>query len=203
MSVGTVKIKNIAMPEFSDREILRYAGVRDDTNYDKLLFEKAKSDVSKIAKACVVYREMPIEINEYKVSFGNISVVSKSLAQAMRKAKQVLFFAATVGIEVDRLIAKQSRISASAALATDAVATERIEALCDEFCRRTDFELLPYGLHTGIRFSPGYGDMPLEFQREIFSVILPERSIGLTLNSSLMMSPSKSVSAIIAIEELE
>ena len=78
----------------------------------------------------------------------------------------------------------------------DALATERIEALCDVFCEDIEKE---YG-KTRPRFSAGYGDLPLELQREIFSVLDCPKSIGLTLTDSLLMSPSKSVTAIVGIE---
>lgn len=200
MKIGIIKQKYVSLPEPSDREILRYAGVRDGVSYDGGLLERAKVEVGKVVRSLVVYREMPIEIEDSLVSFGCVSVKSEKLAYAMRRAKRVIFMAATVGVEIDRLIAKKARLSAAEALMLDAVATERIEALCDEFCHSIDSDLLHEGLRTGIRFSPGYGDLPLEFQKEIFSLIAPERYIGLTLNASLMMSPSKSVSAIVAIE---
>ena len=43
--------------------------------------------------------------------------------------------------------------------------TERIEALCDAFCR-TMAETLPDSPLTA-RFSPGYGDLPLTLQEDI------------------------------------
>ena len=49
------------------------------------------------------------------------------------------------------------------------------------------------------RFSPGYGDLPLSLQRDIFRVLDCPRKIGLTLNESLLMSPSKSVTAIVGL----
>ena len=49
------------------------------------------------------------------------------------------------------------------------------------------------------RFSPGYGDLPLELQKDVFRVLDCPRKIGLSLNESLLMSPSKSVTAIIGI----
>jgi len=49
------------------------------------------------------------------------------------------------------------------------------------------------------RFSPGYRDLPLTLQREIFTLLEPSRRIGLSLNASLLMSPSKSVTAIVGI----
>jgi cobalamin-dependent methionine synthase I len=51
------------------------------------------------------------------------------------------------------------------------------------------------------RFSPGYGDLPLEFQKTVFLLLNPEKYIGLTLSESLLMTPIKSVSAIIGIHK--
>ena len=55
------------------------------------------------------------------------------------------------------------------------------------------------GLHPVPRFSPGYGDFPLEAQKDIFRTLDCSRKIGLTLNESLLMSPSKSVTAIVGL----
>ena len=52
------------------------------------------------------------------------------------------------------------------------------------------------------RFSPGYGDLGLEMQKDIFAVLDCPRKIGLSLNESLLMSPSKSVTAIIGISNV-
>jgi 5-methyltetrahydrofolate--homocysteine methyltransferase len=51
------------------------------------------------------------------------------------------------------------------------------------------------------RFSPGYGDWPLEEQKILFPVLDCAHTIGLTLTESCMMAPVKSVTAVIAITE--
>ena len=53
------------------------------------------------------------------------------------------------------------------------------------------------------RFSAGYGDLPLEYQRRIFDLLDPPTHIGLTLNDSYLMSPSKSVTALIGVEKIK
>ena len=57
------------------------------------------------------------------------------------------------------------------------------------------------GLLQRPRFSPGYGDWPLEEQRQLFAVLNCAKRIGLTLTDGLMMAPSKSVTAIIGLSE--
>ena len=48
-----------------------------------------------------------------------------------------------------------------------------------------------------MRYSPGYGDLPLEAQRPLLAALDAARQAGITLSSALLMMPSKSVSAII------
>ena len=79
-----------------------------------------------------------------------------------------------------------------------ALGAERIESLCDTFCNDMNNEL---GVRLKPRFSAGYGDLPLEVQKDIFRVLDCPRKIGLTLNDSLLMSPTKSVTAIVGIED--
>ena len=50
-----------------------------------------------------------------------------------------------------------------------------------------------------MRYSPGYGDLSLESQKQVFALLNPPKYIGVTLNDSLLMSPSKSVTGIIGI----
>lgn len=203
MDIGSINLRNVDLPDFSDREILRFAraGQDDESVFD--ILSAGKIAVAAAMKRTVVYRELPIEIDGDVCRFASISVRSASLAKAMNKAERVVFMATTLGLEVDRLIAKYSKISPSRALIIDSVASERIEAVCDGFCTDIGELLHARGLKCGFRFSPGYGDLPIEFQKQIFELLSPEKYIGLTLNKSLMMSPSKSVSAIVALERIE
>jgi cobalamin-dependent methionine synthase I len=50
------------------------------------------------------------------------------------------------------------------------------------------------GLKTRPRYSPGFGDVPLEIQKDFFR-LLPCTRIGLTLMDTLIMAPEKSVTA--------
>ena len=54
------------------------------------------------------------------------------------------------------------------------------------------------GLNTKPRYSPGYGDVPLQVQKDFFR-LLPCTRIGLTLMDTLIMAPEKSVSAFVGL----
>ena len=53
------------------------------------------------------------------------------------------------------------------------------------------------------RFSAGYGDFKVENQRLFFEYLESTKLLGLTLNDSYLMSPSKSVTAIVGIYDCE
>ncbi|MDO4566338.1 MAG: Vitamin B12 dependent methionine synthase activation subunit [Oscillospiraceae bacterium] len=120
---------------------------------------------------------------------------SGDLASCLDGSEELVMFAATLGLELDRLIERSQRLSPARALLLQALGAERIEALCDLFCSETEAEARSKGLEITPRFSPGYGDLSLEVQRDFFR-LLDCGKIGLALNSSLLMSPSKSVTAL-------
>ena len=49
------------------------------------------------------------------------------------------------------------------------------------------------------RFSPGYGDFPLDYQRELLALTDAPRKIGLMVTSGSIMVPRKSITALIGI----
>ena len=194
-------VKRVVMPAVSLSEANRYAGVKDGRAEPELM-ARAVKEVSDASQSSAVYRIVSVNIDGDSVMLGGIHTVSKGLAKNLQGAKYAVIFCATVGLAVDRIIGKYSVISPSLALLCDAVGAERIEVLCDAFEREIsdDFGECYELCH---RFSPGYGDLQISLQKEIFNLLKPEKYIGVTLNESLMMSPSKSVSAIIGLREKE
>ncbi|MBR5134836.1 MAG: Vitamin B12 dependent methionine synthase activation subunit, partial [Clostridia bacterium] len=51
------------------------------------------------------------------------------------------------------------------------------------------------------RFSPGYGDLPLSVQRSVATLLGMEKTLGVCLSDSLLMSPSKSVTAFVGVSD--
>ena len=71
----------------------------------------------------------------------------------------------------------------------------RIEAFADTRCailRRN------YG-QIRSRFSPGYGDFSLTYQLDFDRILNMRNTLGITLNDALLMTPSKSITAVIGI----
>ena len=183
---------------FCEKEILRYAGVKKpDENLNSLMRE-CMEEIRPLLDFRVCYKIFPLTLEDGVCEFNNLRFFSRDLSKALKGCHSALLFAATLGVEPDRLIAKYGLLSPAKALMMQAIGTERIEAFCDAFCREIQKEEKAY---LTPRFSPGYGDLSLQTQKDIFSVLDCSRKIGLTLSDSLLMSPSKSVTAFAAITE--
>lgn len=192
----TILTKTYIEPPFCERDILRYSGCREPSEEICSLIRSCISEVRDVFTYNVCYCELPLVIDSDSCDFGCMQITSHDLAKNLCGCEKAVLFAATVGVGIDRLIAKYSAISPSRAVIMQAIGIERIEALCDVFCDDIERE---YAAHTKPRYSPGYGDVALDTQRNIFTLLHPEKHIGLTLNDSLLMSPSKSVTAIIGL----
>jgi len=194
----TVRTKTYPAPPISVKEILRYAGVTDaDTDVIALLDECLLLCADKLSyKVC--YKEFDISFDSNSTDLGFARTESMDIRKNLDGCNKIILFGATLGISLDRLISKYGTISPSKAFMLQAIGSERIEALCNAFNNE-----IKRSVDTAPRFSAGYGDLPLELQIDIFRELDCSRKIGLTLNESLLMSPTKSVTAIIGIRSSE
>lgn len=194
---GIIRVLSLDAPRISRREIIRYAGGGRDEGDFALLLDDCLLEAMPCFTYKVCYGVFTPERKECCFDFGFANVKSRDLSVNLKECEDVVIFAATVGIGIDRLIMKYGRISPAKALIMQGIGAERIEALCDAFCRGLEEK----GLLISPRFSPGYGDLPLEFQRDIFRTLDCSRKIGLTLSDSMLMSPTKSVTALVGLKK--
>lgn len=193
-----VYVKHFAPPPVCRKELLRYAGASNDNGTVSMLADSVLKELGESLSFKVCYSVLPVEIMQNCCDFGVLNVNSESLAKNISGCSHALLFCGTIGVEIDRFISKYSRISPSRALLFQAAGTERIESLCDAFIKDYEQE---NGVFLTRRFSPGYADLSLEVQKEIFAILDCPRKIGVSLNESLFMSPTKSVTAIAGITD--
>ncbi len=187
-----IEVKNIALPPVCEKEVLRYAGAKDADEGVMALLKDCLAEVGSKLKCMAVYGIFDVKCDGDVCDFGHFKVFSEKLAINLNGCEKAVVFACTVGIELDRLIAKYVRLSPSKALMLQAVGAERIEAVCDVLCALIEKE---YGIALATRFSPGYGDVSLEVQKNIFDILGCPKRIGVTLTDGMLMIPSKSVTA--------
>jgi hypothetical protein len=189
----TVYINSYSSPEIDKNDVLRYAkGEGDKTTLD--LLDECISEAEGVFTYNVCFSRYAISLFGDEVDLGFCKVNSHSLALCLRDCSEIVVFGATVGSGIDRLIGRYSILSPSRAIIFQALGSERVEALCDVFCNE-----LAEREFVRPRFSPGYGDLPLELQRNIFDSLDLTRKLGINLNENLFMTPTKSVTAIVGI----
>ena len=71
----------------------------------------------------------------------------------------------------------------------------------EQVCDKAEEEIFADkpNLYRTWRFSPGYGDLPIDIQGDILNALNAQRRIGLTVTESSLLVPTKSVTAIIGI----
>ena len=196
---SVILTKTFLAPPIDRSEILRYAGVKATTPEVEKLINDCLLIIENKLTYKVCYGNFPLCFSEDEINLSFAKVKSESLKANLKGCKSFVLFAATIGLEIDRLISLYGKTSPAKAHMLQALGAERIEGLCNLFNQYIAEE---YG-YPKPRFSPGYGDLPLEFQKDFFRVLEPSRKIGLSLNESMLMTPSKSVTAIIGISDTE
>lgn len=180
------------------REIRRYLGVPNGGEEETIapLLEECLAQFLACVQYQACYDDYPLERTPKGWSFANLTLSSASLDQVLRGCRSVRVFVATIGVEADRLLQRYSLLSPAHAVVAQAVGTACVEAFCDTLCEDwgKEYPLRP-------RFSPGYGDLPITLQRELFRLLDCPRQIGVSLTEHCMMVPSKSVSALVGIGE--
>ena len=140
------------------------------------------------------YVRVPLKIIENECIFDCGSVISTSLSKVLNGCHEAIFLAVSVGIEADRFLSRSSIQKNSDAFLLDAIGSTMIESFADYMNN-----IIIDGLNTTKRFSPGYSDFPLSFQKILLKRLNSERSVGISLSEQLLMTPSKSITAIIGI----
>ena len=197
-----VRVISLPLPPADREEILRYAGCRKAGDGERALLEDCLAQLGTGLRGRVCYERFEVtRLEDGKLNLGFAVTASQNLARQLSGCRECVLFAATVGLEMDRLIARYGAVSPAKGLFFQAIGAERIEALCNAFCAAAAEELSREGRGVTARFSPGYGDLPLGLQRDIFRALDCPRKIGLTLNESLLMSPSKSVTALFGVTD--
>lgn len=133
---------------------------------------------------------------ENQVDLGFGPVESRSLYKNLEKSSKAFLFAVTLGHGVDRFLQKLSVTSVAGHFITDALASAFAESACD----LTETEIRGTRICRP-RFSPGYGDLPLSIQPQVLEALDAGRRLNITIGRNLLMSPSKSITAIMGVLE--
>ena len=170
---------------------------------DLPLLQQAEREILKTAAPRCAFARFTLLRNETGLLIGQtgIALAGEDIARHLAGCHSVILLAATLGAGIDRLllqagaqdIARSVMLDAAASVAAEQAAEaaqqEAVKALCNEG-----------EYHTG-RFSPGYGDLPIGLQRQLVPLLDTPRKIGLSATQSAILTPRKSVTALIGVAD--
>lgn len=173
------------------------------------LIEQAATQMHKIINPKAVFQDFELEItfptenqNQenpiIKLKDTIFLLQSKDLYNNLKNCHKVYLLACTLGPQVDSLIRKTQFTDQVMAAVFQATGAMYIEEVVDFVNNQINQIEKGKNKSTRPRFSPGFGDVSLEVQKDFFS-LLPCSKIGLTLMDTLIMAPEKSVTAFVGI----
>ena len=194
-----MRIKFLREPHVRRAEMLRYARCDDGVGVEKEAEQAQRlvDDLIRPAAAAVVF---DIKRDGEKLFVADTELEGKSIKKLLAPCNKCVVMAITVGFELDMKIAALGSSSPALSLLADAAASSAVEDACDACCESIESEL---GVKLTPRFSPGYGDLPMNIQPALLTLTNARRDLGLTVGSGCMLSPIKSVTAIAGIKEVE
>lgn len=183
-------------------EVLRYMGCPPEKAGGELraLVEDCAGELLSVVRPRWAWREVALthEAEGVRLESG-LLLPGTDLKSHLAGCRRAVVFCATLGAETDALIRRCEQRDMGRALALDCCASAAVEELCD----RIELELqgkFP-GCFFPYRYSPGYGDLPLQVQGELLELLDAPRRVGLCATESCLLTPRKSVTAILGVSE--
>lgn len=191
---------NIKMPDAPDMEMLcRYLGYADEPV--KALADGLYKRLKKVCAPKFTYRESAVERKGDGIYILNRKFGGEDIKKHLENCEGCILFALTLGIGADSLLRTLASGDMSQAVVCDTLASVLTEQLCDEAQKQIEKEY-PNSFLTQ-RYSPGYGDLPLEANGDIVKMLDTQKRIGVASTESFLLLPRKSVTALIGVSDTE
>jgi len=183
-------------------EVLRYLGYRGGEIDDKLnnLIDECIDRIIKSATLRVIYKEFNIS-NDMSLENTLYKFHGEDIKAHLSGCKKCVLMALTLGVKVEDIIRTAGISDMSRSVILDSCATAAAEQAADNVQGLIEKEYK--GKFLTKRFSPGYGDMPIESQQDFAVLLDTARKIGLTVTKNNILLPRKSITAIIGISDVK
>lgn len=187
------------------KEAVRYLGYGNHAIDARTLALIASSfqELGKAASRRVIYRIFDVSREENgSLSIGTLKIHSRNLERNLKSCEKAYLIGATLGVGIDTLLRRYTITDMARVVILQACAAAMLEEYldcCQETLRQ---EQEKEGFYLRPRFSPGYGDFPITHQEQILCMLDAPKKIGLSLTDGNMLTPTKSVTAIIGLSRL-
>ncbi|MCL2054790.1 MAG: Vitamin B12 dependent methionine synthase activation subunit [Oscillospiraceae bacterium] len=171
------------------------------------LIKECEAELNAVISPAYVYKVFIIEaMTENSVKLKDCPFILRGydIAVHLKNSQKAILLGVTIGAGVDALIRKMQIENMAKAVIIDGLAAEAIERLCDSFQTREQGSLGAYAPQKALpRFSPGYGDFPIEAQKDFQNVLNLHKAIGVSVSDTMLLTPSKSVTAVLPVNSSE
>ena len=162
------------------------------------MVDRAIESILSAARPRGTYRKLLVSSLTKKGIITEAGIVEssmfKQLASMSKGEKHLVFIVTTLGLSLNDLCSKDDSLAWQ--MVSDAAASEITEIAADRIDELAwQADAIKDGLEYTWRFSPGYCDWPLRGQEVIFNAV-DAGTIGVSLTSSYVMRPEKTISAI-------
>lgn len=144
------------------------------------------------------YEKFAVDAAGPVLTLGGIPLEGADAKNLLSCCESGYYLACTIGLPLERLIRQKLVTAPDEAVIYDEAGSVLAEALADRAeaeIRRTETCRLT------VRFSPGYGDLPLAIQPAILKLLDAPRRLGLSATETLLLTPTKSITAILGVGE--
>lgn len=183
-----IELKNV-----SREETIRYLGgaeIELNSAMERLL-DVCEEELVRAAVPKYLYKKIELE--------NSGLIEGEAVKKHLAECESAYVICATLGAAVDRLIRSAQVSDMAKAVVLDAMAGAAIENVCaqlDDLLAEKEA-----GKYLTWRFAPGYADYPIELQGKILALLDAPRKIGLCTNENSLLTPSKSVTAVVGVSD--
>lgn len=164
-------------------------------DFNILEIEPYINQIASCATFRYAYVRLPLKVEKSYCLIGDSKADTVSLSTILDGCENAIAFAVSLGMDVDRAINRAYHKSSAEGFILDAVASAYAESFAD-FVNT----MISEGLDTTKRFSPGYSDFPLDFQKDLLVYLDANNTVGIDLTEKLLMLPSKSITAVFGVK---
>lgn len=189
----------------NEEEILRYLGYQNTGVTDRIskLLRRCEEETLQIVLPKYIYKEFSVTHTAEGLAVGETGLLltGHDIREHLKNCESVYLMGVTAGIGLDRCIRRYMVTEPDVGLVMDSCGIAVVEQIADLAEKEIEDQVHARGMELTWRYSPGYGDLPIECQKKLVQVLDLPRKIGVSLNESCLMMPSKSVTAILGVTD--
>lgn len=193
---------NLTLESINRREALRYMGHKGEASpILEDTVEKCEKKLLRTMRPNFIFRVFDIKQKDEGIDIlgSSLTLKGKDIKNHLEGCGRAVLMCATLGSDTDKLIRAEEISDISSAFVMDALASAAIEEVCqmaDNYIKQQ----MPDFFFTW-RFSPGYGDFPIDIQMGFLETLNAPKRAGICTGENNILIPRKSVTAVSGISE--